>query len=47
MRPIFRNAMFGFHKEDVVDFVAKQSHQYETRTAELNDRIDELNRSIV
>ena len=46
MRPIFRNSMFGFHKEDVADFVAKQSHQHEMRTSELNSKIEELNRTI-
>ncbi len=35
MKPIFRNSMFGFHKEDVSSFIAKQSKQYEKRIAEL------------
>lgn len=46
MRPIFRKAMFGFHKEDVAGFVAKQSRLHETRATELNHRIEQLNRSI-
>lgn len=36
MKPIFRNAMFGFHKGDVFHFITKQNKQYESKIAELN-----------
>lgn len=35
MKPIFRNSMLGFHKDDVASFIAKQSKQYEKRIQEL------------
>lgn len=35
MKPIFRSSMFGFHREDVSSFIAKQSKQYEKRINEL------------
>ena len=42
MRPIFRNAMFGFHKEDVAKFIASQSKQQEKAIADLNREREEL-----
>ncbi len=44
MKPIFRSAMFGFNKADVVAFVAKQSKQYENRIAELEEELERQNR---
>ena len=35
MKPIFRNAVFGFHKEDVAKFIGKQSNLYESKIDEL------------
>ncbi len=37
MKPIFRNSMFGFHKEDVYNFITKQSRQYESKINELTE----------
>ena len=39
MKPIFRSAMFGFHRDDVANFIAKQSRQYEKKIAELEEYI--------
>ena len=37
MKPIFRNAMFGFHKEDVAHFIAKQNkHRRPRQRSRLN-----------
>lgn len=44
MRPIFRNAMFGFHKEDVAKFIASQSKQQERVVADLNREREEMAR---
>lgn len=41
MRPIFRGAMFGFHKKDVADFVAKQNDQFEKRIRDLQTQLDQ------
>ncbi len=40
MKPIFRSAMFGFHKEDVFNFINKQYKQYEAKITELNEEIE-------
>ncbi len=37
MKPIFRNSMFGFHKEDVCNFISRQSRNYEERIKELTE----------
>ena len=37
MKPIFRNSMFGFHKEDVYNFISKQSRVYEEKIKELTE----------
>ncbi len=37
MKPIFRNSMFGFHKEDVYNFISKQSRLYEEKIKDLNE----------
>lgn len=42
MKPIFRNAMFGFHKEDVFNFVAKQNKQFEQKIIEINAEKDRM-----
>jgi len=42
MKPVFRNAMFGFHKEDVASFIGKQSKQYEKRIQEMEKEKQEL-----
>lgn len=39
MKPIFRSAMFGFHKDDVFNFITKQNKQYDTKISELNAEI--------
>lgn len=36
MKPIFRSAMFGFHKGDVFNFITRQNKQYESKISELN-----------
>lgn len=40
MKPVFRSAMFGFHRDDVANFIAKQSRQYEKKIAELEESIN-------
>lgn len=40
MKPIFRNAMFGFNKEDVINFVAKQNNQFEDKVKELREQLE-------
>jgi len=40
MKPIFRNAMFGFNKEDVFNFMTKQNKQYDSKVAELTAQLD-------
>ncbi len=35
MKPIFRNSMFGFHKEDVARFIASQSKSHEKELLDL------------
>ncbi len=40
MKPIFRSAMFGFHKGDVFNFITKQNKQYESKIAELNTELE-------
>ena len=40
MKPIFRSAMFGFHKEDVFNFITKQNKQYEEKIATLNAELE-------
>lgn len=40
MKPIFRNSMFGFHKEDVASFIAKQNQQFDSKLAELQSKLD-------
>ena len=37
MKSVFRSAMFGFHKDDVANFIAAQSKQFEKRIAELEE----------
>ena len=37
--PIFRNAMFGFHKEDVYKFITEQSKQYESKIDDLTKEV--------
>lgn len=40
MKPIFRNSMFGFNKEDVAAFIAKQNQQFDAKMAELQSKLD-------
>lgn len=40
MKPIFRSAMFGFHKSDVFSFITKQNKQYESKIADLNAELE-------
>ncbi len=42
MKPIFRNSMFGFHKEDVFQFITKQNKQFESRVREMNEEKDRI-----
>ena len=42
MKPIFRNAMFGFHKEDVFNFISKQSKQYEQKISDITSEKEKL-----
>ena len=45
MKPIFRNSMLGFHKEDVFNFISKQGRQYESKINDLteeNSRVEAL-----
>ncbi len=35
MSRVFRNAMFGFHKNDVAAFISKQNRQFEKRISDL------------
>lgn len=43
MKPIFRNAMLGFHKGDVFNFITKQNKQYESKISELNQELEKAN----
>lgn len=42
MEPMFRSAMFGFHKQDVNDFILKISKKHETEIAEKDAQISSL-----
>lgn len=46
MKPIFRNAMFGFHKEDVFHFISKQSKQYEQKISEISAEKDKIQKEL-
>lgn len=45
MKPIFRNAMFGFHKEDVTKFIASQSKVQEKLILDLKNERDQMLRN--
>ncbi len=45
MKPIFRNSMFGFHKEDVASFIAKQSSHYEKKISDLETKLENTERA--
>jgi hypothetical protein len=40
MKPIFRNSMFGFHKEDVASFIAMQNQQFDSKLSEMQAKMD-------
>ena len=44
MKPIFRSAMFGFHKGDVFHFITKQNKQFSDLSAELEQQREEFER---
>jgi len=37
MKPIFRNSVYGFRREDVATFISKQSNRYEKKISELEE----------
>jgi len=37
MKAVFRTSMFGFNKEDVAKFIAKQSKQFESKIADMEE----------
>lgn len=45
MKPIFRNSVLGFNKEDVAGFIAKQNRQFEARMAEVCREKDDAARA--
>ncbi len=40
MKPIFRSAMFGFHKDDVANFIAQQNRQFEAKVSDLKEQME-------
>ena len=47
MKPIFRNAMFGFNKEDVFHFITKQSKQYEQKISDISAEKEKIQKELM